>query len=154
MSRGRKPWGTRLIEVLWTGLGVIALVAATGTWYEARTDSFVITRLPTYRVDSPRAVILRSSERTAFCRMLVQIAFLFAGLLSLLTPQPIRMVNQRTGTIASVVFIASELLLAWDAVSERRDRQTINRMLDLLRLRRAAHIVLHQKEIPHDSHSE
>jgi hypothetical protein len=140
-------------ELVWTGMGLIALWACLGGWRDAILDRRALRLRPSYSPDGPRAVLATGFIRSASVRLLVQTVFFGVGVLSCVTPPPVRpqTANVLLGFIAIVAYTLVECALTYDAIYERQDRR---RVADRLYRARADMATAIRAQVEHEHEQE
>lgn len=140
------------VELVWTGMGFIALWACVGALRDAVLDRRALRRRASYNPAGPRAVLATGFIRSATVRLLVQTAFVGVGVLACFTPPAVRSQNVLVGFIAACIYIVVEAALTYDAIFERYDRRRVADRLMRARADIAAQVraqVTHEHELEH-----
>jgi hypothetical protein len=119
-----------LLEIVWTSLAALSLGGWLGAIWTARRDWRAVRTRPTYHRDGPRATIIRARLWGAILDALVQAAFVALGVGAMLTPPPLRTLNQDQAIRGGLLLIAIEGLLLLRTVLVRTSRARIDRALD------------------------
>lgn len=127
-----------VIEILWTVLGLCALLASLDGLRVSLGDRAALRCVPSYRVGGPRDILAKQAIRNDMVRALTQAAFVCMGFLAMATP-PSQPSNHFSwvGLIFGLLLIACEVLLALDAIGDRFQRRQIDRLLARQALERA-----------------
>lgn len=121
------------LEMFWTGLGAVALLMGLLGWREAWRNRRVLQRQADYIVRGPRDIQTRMNITSEQAKVLVQAGLLYVGVQAMFTPP--RPDNNPSAVIASLIFIALEIVLTFLSVSERISQHELDSKLQEYRVR-------------------
>lgn len=119
-----------LLEMIWTGLALIALSLWIGGVLTALADARALQMRPAHRGNGPRAEILRARLWTALLDALVQAGFVGIGVIAMWTPPPVRPPIEASAAATGLLLVAIEFILCLKAVVMWVGRIRANRALD------------------------
>lgn len=123
-------WGNvSLLEIVWTGMAALALVLWLGLIGVAIRDAAALRGRASYRSQGMRAQIVRSRLWTAGLDALVQAGLVALGVSAMVTPPPLRSINQEQAMRSGLLLILVEGILLAKALVSAISRARIDQSI-------------------------